>query len=83
MRRGRGSGPVPPNPPAAFGDALYRLRRARRWSLAQAAVAAGVSVTTVARAEQGGNVGLAQALGLAGAYGVSIDGLLGGDGETP
>jgi transcriptional regulator with XRE-family HTH domain len=64
--------------PAAFGDALFRLRRARGWSLAQAGMAAGVSVMTVSRAERGGNVGLAQAVALAGAYGVSLGGLLDG-----
>jgi transcriptional regulator with XRE-family HTH domain len=60
--------------PAASGDALWRLRRERGWSLAQAGMAAGVSVMTVSRAEQGRNVGLAQAV----AYGVSPGGLLGG-----
>jgi hypothetical protein len=40
--------------PAAFGDALSRLRRERGWSLAQAV-----------------------------AYGVSLGGLPGGDGEAP
>jgi transcriptional regulator with XRE-family HTH domain len=69
--------------PAAFGDALFRLRRERGWSLAQAGMAAGVSTMTVARAERGGNVGLAQAVALAGAYGVSLGGLLGGDGGAP
>jgi transcriptional regulator with XRE-family HTH domain len=49
--------------PAAFGDALRRLRRERGWSLAQAGMAAGVSTMTVARA---------------GAYGVSLGGLPGG-----
>ena len=63
--------------PAAFGVSLWRLRRDRGWSLRQAGRAAGVSPMTVARAEQGGNVGLAQALGLAGAYGVSLGALLG------
>jgi transcriptional regulator with XRE-family HTH domain len=65
--------------PAAFGHALYRLRRERGWSLAQAGMAAGVSVMTVSRAERGGNVGLAQAVALAAAYGVSLGGLLGGE----
>jgi transcriptional regulator with XRE-family HTH domain len=67
-----------PAVPAASGDALWRLRRERGWSLAQAGMAAGVSTMTVARAEQHGNVGLAQAVALAGAYGVSLGGLLGG-----
>jgi len=58
--------------PAAFGDRLFRLRRDRGWSLRQAGRAAGVSSMTVARAEQGGNVGLA----LAAAYGVSLGALL-------
>ena len=74
-----------PVPPAAFGAALLRLRRARGWSLARAGLAAGlaagVSVMTVSRAEQGGNVGLAQAIGLAGAYGTTVGALL--DGEVP
>jgi len=50
---------------AGFGAALYRLRAAREWSLRRAAGEAGVSVTTVMRAEQGRSVGLAQAVGLA------------------
>jgi transcriptional regulator with XRE-family HTH domain len=64
--------------PAASGPALWRLRRERGWSLAQAGMAAGVSTMTVSRAERGGNVGLAQAVALAAAYGVSLGGLLGG-----
>jgi transcriptional regulator with XRE-family HTH domain len=68
-----------PVPPAAFGAALLRHRRARGWSLARAGLAAGVSVMTVTRAEQGRNVGLAQAVGLAGAYGTTVGALLDGD----
>ena len=64
---------------AAFGLALYRLRAARRWPLRRAARAAGVSVTTVMRAEQGANVGLAQAIGLASAYGTTVGALLDGE----
>ena len=71
-----------PEPLAAFGAALYRLRTARRWSLREAAQAAGVSVTTVMRAEQGRSVGLAQALGLAGAYGTTVGALLDGEVRT-
>lgn len=67
-----------PAPPAAFGAALYRLRKDRGWSLRQAGLAAGVSVMTVTRAEKGFNVALAQAVGLAGAYGTTLDTLLGG-----
>jgi transcriptional regulator with XRE-family HTH domain len=66
---------------AAFGAALYRLRAARRWPLRRAAREAGVSVTTVMRAEQGRSVGLAQAIGLASAYGTTVGALL--DGDTP
>jgi transcriptional regulator with XRE-family HTH domain len=74
---------VPPDPPAGFGLALYRLREARRWSLRQAAQAAGVSVMTVMRAEQGANVGLAQAIGLTSAYGTTVGALLDGtEGRT-
>jgi hypothetical protein len=40
-----------------------------------------VSVTTVMRAEQGRSVGLAQAIGLASAYGTTVGALL--DGDTP
>ena len=69
-----------PAVPAGFGDGLWRARRARGWSLRQAGLAAGVSGMTVTRAEQGGNVGLAQALALARAYGMTVDGLLAGDG---
>jgi len=68
-------------PPAAFGAALLRLRRARGWSLARAGLAAGVSVMTVTRAEQGANVGLAQAVGLASAYGTTVGALLDGAAE--
>jgi transcriptional regulator with XRE-family HTH domain len=69
--------------PAGFGLALYRLREGRRWSLRRAAGEAGVSVMTVMRAEQGANVGLAQAVGLAGAYGVTVGALLdGAEGRT-
>ena len=64
---------------AGFGLALYRLRTARRWPLRRAAREAGVSVTTVMRAEQGRSVGLAQAMGLAGAYGTTVGALLDGD----
>ncbi len=64
---------------AAFGVSLWRLRMDRGWSLKQAGRAAGVSSMTVTRAEQGGNVGLAQALALAAAYGVSLGALLGGE----
>jgi transcriptional regulator with XRE-family HTH domain len=72
-----------PEPLAAFGLALYRERAARRWSLRRAAREAGVSVTTVMRAEQGRNVGLAQAIGLAGAYGTTVGALLDGtEGRT-
>jgi transcriptional regulator with XRE-family HTH domain len=63
---------------AAFGLALYRLRAARRWPLRRAAREAGVCVTTVMRAEQGRSVGLAQAMGLAGAYGTTVGALLDG-----
>jgi transcriptional regulator with XRE-family HTH domain len=69
--------------PAAFGDALSRLRRERGWSLKQAGMAAGVSVMTVSRAEQGHNVGLAQAVALAGAYGTTVGTLLDGPAEGP
>lgn len=69
--------------PAGFGAALYRLREARRWSLRRAAGEAGVSVTTVMRAEQGRSVGLAQAIGLASAYGTTVGALLdGAEGST-
>ena len=63
---------------AGFGAALYRLRAAREWSLRRAAGEAGVSVTTVMRAEQGRSVGLAQAIGLASAYGTTVGALLDG-----
>lgn len=72
-----------PGVPAGFGAALYRLREARRWSLRRAAGEAGVSVTTVMRAEQGRSVGLAQAIGLASAYGTTVGALLDGpEGQT-
>ena len=64
---------------AAFGLALYRRRAARRWSLRRAAREAGVCVTTVMRAEQGRSVGLAQAIGLASAYGTTVGALLDGE----
>lgn len=64
-----------PEVPGGFGLALYRHRADRKWSLRHAA-AAGVSVMTVMRAEQGRNVGLAQALGLASAYGTTVGELL-------
>jgi len=74
---------MPREVPAGFGLALYRLRTARRWSLRRAAGEAGVSVMTVMRAEQGANVGLAQAVGLAGAYGTTVGALLdGAEGRT-
>ena len=74
---------MPREVPAGFGLALYRLREARRWSLRTAATAAGVSVMTVMRAEQGRNVGLAQAIGLASAYGTTVGALLdGAEGRT-
>ena len=63
---------------AAFGAALYRLRAARRWPLRRAAREAGVSVTTVMRAEQGRNVQPATAVRLAGAYGTTVGALLDG-----
>jgi transcriptional regulator with XRE-family HTH domain len=63
---------------AALGAALYRLRAARRWPLRRAAREAGVSVTTVMRAEQGRSVQLAPAMGLAGAYGTTAGALLDG-----
>lgn len=62
--------PPDPEPLAGFGLALYRLRVARGWSLRQAGLAAGVSVTTVMRAEQG------RPVGLAGAYGTTVGALL-------
>jgi transcriptional regulator with XRE-family HTH domain len=72
-----------PGVPAGFGLALYRLRAARRWSLRRAAGEAGVSVTTVMRAEAGRSVGLAQAVGLASAYGTTVGALLDGtEGRT-
>ena len=68
---------------AGFGLALYRLRAARRWSLRRAAAESGVSVMTVMRAEQGRSVGLAQAIGLASAYGTTVGALLdGAEGRT-
>jgi transcriptional regulator with XRE-family HTH domain len=68
---------------AAFGLALYRLRAARRWSLRRAAREAGVCVSTVMRAEQGRSVGMAQAMGLASAYGTTVGALLdGAEGRT-
>jgi transcriptional regulator with XRE-family HTH domain len=68
---------------AAFGLALYRERAARRWPLRRAAEAAGVSVTTVMRAEQGRSVQLAPAIRLAGAYGTTVGALLdGAEGRT-
>jgi transcriptional regulator with XRE-family HTH domain len=66
---------------AGFGVALYRLRAAREWSLRRAAGEAGVSVTTVMRAEQGRSVQLASAVGLASAYGTTVGALL--DGTPP
>jgi transcriptional regulator with XRE-family HTH domain len=66
---------------AAFGLALYRLRAARRWSLRRAAREAGVSVTTVMRAEQGHSVQLGPAMRLAGAYGTTVGALLDGAAE--
>jgi transcriptional regulator with XRE-family HTH domain len=82
--RSRGGPAVTARPEmlAGFGLALYRLRTARRWSLRRAAEAAGVPVMTVTRAEQGANVGLAQAVGLAGAYGTTVGALLDGDAGT-
>jgi transcriptional regulator with XRE-family HTH domain len=71
-----------PRVPAGFGLALYRLRAARRWSLRRAAGEAGVSVTTVMRAEQGRSVQLASAVGLASAYGVTVGALLDGTTEA-
>ena len=65
-----------PEPLAAFGAALYRLRAARRWSLRRAAREAGVSVTTVMRAER--SVQPATAVRLAGAYGTTVGALLDG-----
>jgi hypothetical protein len=63
-------------PPAASGAALLRRRRARGWRR-------GVPVMTVTRAEQGRSVGLAQAVGLAGAYGTTAGALLdGAEGRT-
>jgi transcriptional regulator with XRE-family HTH domain len=68
---------------AAFGLALYRLRAARRWPLRRAAREAGVCVTAAMRAEQGRSVGLAQAMGLASAYGTTVSALLdGAEGRT-
>ena len=67
-----------PAVPAAFGDALFALRRDRGWSLKRAGLAAGVSVMTVTRAEQHENVGLAAAIALAAAYGTTLGELLGG-----
>lgn len=64
---------------AAFGAALYRLRAARRWPLRRAAREAGVCVPAVMRAEQGRSAGLAQAIGLAGAYGTTVGALPGGE----
>ena len=66
-----------PDPLAALGPPLYRLREARRWSLRAAAAAAGVPVTTVMRAEQGRSAVLA-AVGLASAYGTTVGALLDG-----
>lgn len=71
-----------PLPPAGFGAALYRLRAARRWPLRRAAAEAGVSAQTVMRAEQGRSVGLAQAIGLASAYGTTVGALLDGTTEV-
>jgi len=69
-----------PRVPAGLGLALYRLRAARRWSLRRAA---GVPVTTVMRAEGGRSAGLAQAIGLASAYGTTVGALLDGtEGRT-
>jgi transcriptional regulator with XRE-family HTH domain len=65
--------------PAGFGAALYRLRAGRRWSLRRAAGEAGVSVTTVMRAEQGRSVQLASVIRLASAYGTTVGALLDGE----
>ena len=70
-----------PEIPAGFGAALYRARTARRWPLRRAAREAGVCVTTVMRAEQGRSAGLAQAMGLAAAYGTTAGALPGGAAE--
>ena len=67
-----------PGVPAGFGPALYRLRAARRWSLRRAAAEAGVSVSTVMRAEAGCSVQLVSVVGLASAYGVTAGALLDG-----
>lgn len=72
----------PPEVPAGFGAALYELRKARGWSMLRAAGAAGVSTSVAARAEAGGNVGLAQAVGLASAYGATLGALLDGAAES-
>jgi len=72
-----------PRVPAGFGPALYRLRADRKWSLRRAAAEAGVSVTTVMRAEAGRSVQLAAVVGLASAYGVTVGALLDGtEGRT-
>ena len=63
---------------AAFGLALYRLRTDREWSLRRAAREAGVSVTTLHRAEQGRNVQPLTAVRLASAYGTTVGALLDG-----
>jgi len=67
-----------PRVPVGFGPALYRMRMARRWSLRRAAGEAGVSVTTVMRAERGCSVQLASVVGLASAYGATVGALLDG-----
>ena len=59
-----------------FGLRVGRERTTRRWSMQQLADKAGVSVSTVSRAERGNDVWLACAVRLAAALGVPLAALV-------
>ena len=61
--------------PRHIAERLYRARERRGWSLRQAGDAAGVSEATVFCAEQGRDIRVTTLIGLAGAYGLSLDAL--------
>ena len=59
--------------PRHIAERLYRARESAGLSLRQAGDAAGVSEATVFYAEQGRDIRVSTLIGLAGAYGLSLD----------
>ncbi len=62
--------------PALFGQRIKRARKRRGWNMRNLEAKSGVSINTISRTEHGGDLTFSNAVALAGALGLSLDGLL-------